>query len=68
LSHWVKAKESGESYQFARFNRKTEVIQYTDAEYAAFVEPLTHQTISNSHACDWTRAETDLLFDLCERF
>ena len=29
LVHWVKEKECGEPYQFARFNRKQEVIEYT---------------------------------------
>jgi hypothetical protein len=33
LHHWTKEQESGEPYPFARFNRKVEVIRYTDAEY-----------------------------------
>jgi len=65
LSHWVKKKESGDPYQFARFNRKTEVITYTDEEYSKVVEPMSNQLLSNSHSCDWTKVETDLLFDLC---
>ena len=44
LSHWVKQKENNEVYPFARFNRKPQVITYTDDEYASIVKPL-----SNAH-------------------
>ena len=30
LHHWTKAKETDEVYPFAKFNRKVEVIRYTD--------------------------------------
>ena len=33
FSHWMKKKEVDEVYPFARFNRKVEVIKYTDEEY-----------------------------------
>ena len=59
LYHWQKEKEVGEVYPFARFNKKPRVISYTDDEYKKVVAPL------NS---DWDKLETDVLFDLCERF
>jgi len=34
LGHWTKKKEISEVYPFARFNKKADVIVYTDAEYA----------------------------------
>ena len=33
LSHWMKESEIQQEYPFARFNRKLDVIKYTDEEY-----------------------------------
>ena len=30
FSHWMKKKETSEEYPFARFNRKANVVTYTD--------------------------------------
>ena len=38
LHHWMKEEEKEEVYPFARFNRKVEVIQYTDEEYHKAIE------------------------------
>lgn len=57
--HWMKKKEIGDTYAFARFNRKASVVTYTDEQYEKVVAPLTS---------DWSKLETDVLFDLCERF
>ena len=45
LHHWVKVKEEGEPYQFARFNKKLQVINYTDEEYQAVIEPLNNTVV-----------------------
>jgi DNA methyltransferase 1-associated protein 1 len=50
-------------YQFARFNRKAQVITYTDEEFKQVIHPVDKQKQS-----DWTRLESDVLMDLCERF
>lgn len=55
----MKESEIGETYPFARFNRKVEVIRYSDEEYQQLVRPLS---------TDWTKRETDHLFRLCERY
>ena len=70
LQHWVKIKEEGEPYQFARFNKKIQVFSFSDEEYKTVIEPISND---NDHKnlqqwCDWTKVETDVLFDLCERF
>lgn len=49
LTHWVKDKESDEPYQFARFNRKAEVVTYTDDEYTQVIERINPNTV-NTHA------------------
>ena len=59
FSHWTKKKEAGDAYAFARFNRKATVVTYTEEQYDKVVAPLKS---------DWTKLETDVLFDLCERF
>ena len=59
FSHWMKKKEVGEVYAFARFNRKASVVTYTDEQYEKVIAPLK---------TDWSKIETDVLFDLCQRF
>ena len=63
LSHWCKEKEKEEVYPFARFNRKTEVFSFTDQEWRTVIQPED----SLKHT-DWTKIETEFLFDLCDRF
>jgi SANT/Myb-like domain of DAMP1 len=53
LYHWVKIHNVPD-YRFARFNKRTRVMMYTDEEYDTFL-----------HDPEWTRAETDLLLKLC---
>lgn len=59
FKHWMKESEQDEVYPFARFNRKVEVIKYTDEEYQQVIAPLS---------TDWSKRETDHLFHLCEKF
>lgn len=60
LYHWVKVvngvRPTGD-YAFAKYNKVVDVVRYTDEEYTKY--------LSNSN---WTREETDQLFDLCEQF
>ena len=65
LNHWVKVKEKNEVYPFARFDRKPQVVKYTDEEYSSVVKPLSD---AHGQGSDWSKDETDCLFDLCERF
>lgn len=44
-------------YAFANFNKKIELVSYTDEEYEHFLKDA-----------DWTKTETDYLFDLCRTF
>lgn len=50
-------------YQFARFNKKAQIITYSDEEFKKVIEPVDKLKHS-----DWTRLESDVLMDLCERF
>lgn len=59
LYHWTKAKEADDVYPFSRFNKRAKVVSYTDDEYKKVIAPITS---------DWDKLETDVLFDLCERF
>ena len=59
MYHWMKSKETNDPYPFARFNKKPRVVKYSDEEYKKAVQPMTS---------DWDKLETDVLFDLCERF
>lgn len=60
LYHWVRVVNgvppTGD-YPFAKYNKSVDVVKYTDEEY-------------EKHLTDpkWTKEETDLLFDLCQRF
>jgi DNA methyltransferase 1-associated protein 1 len=55
----MKQSEKEEVYPFARFNRKVDVIKYTDDEYQKVVAPMSS---------DWTKKETDHLFKLCDKY
>ena len=59
FKHWMKESEVDEVYPFARFNRKVEVVKYTDEEYFKVIAPLS---------TDWSKKETDHLFKLCEKY
>lgn len=60
----MKEKEVDEVYPFARFNRKIEVLQYTDEEYQNAIEKGGPSV--NNH--DWNKFETDHLFRLCDKY
>ena len=59
LNHWTKEKEKNDVYPFSKFNKQARIITYTDEEYKRVVATM---------ASDWTKLETDVLFDLCQRF
>jgi DNA methyltransferase 1-associated protein 1 len=49
----------GGDYAFAKYNKKIELLEYNDAEWTVLklgADP------------EWSRAETDYLFDLCRQF
>mmetsp|Transcript_56414 Transcript_56414/g.132129 ORF Transcript_56414/g.132129 Transcript_56414/m.132129 type:complete len:351 (+) Transcript_56414:95-1147(+) len=57
LRHWQKKGVPVEEYQFSRFNKKLQLIKYTDEEYTKYL------------ACtEWTKQDTDLLMKLVARF
>ncbi|XP_024368729.1 SWR1-complex protein 4 isoform X2 [Physcomitrium patens] len=60
LYHWVQVMDglqpSGD-YAFAKYNKGVNGVRYTDEEYnQLLVDP------------NWSREETDRLFDMCEQF
>lgn len=57
LYHWRRSADEGKEYAFAKFNKRIDIQNYTDNEY-------------NNHltADGWSRAETDHLMELCNRF
>lgn len=55
--HWRRVADAGKEYPFAKFNKKIPIPTYTNTEY-------TQHLVTNN----WTRGETDHLFDLCRRF
>ena len=58
LSHWQCANEDpNKLYPFAKFNRKINLIKYSEDEYNKYL-------LDNS----WSKAETDHLIDLCDRY
>uniref|UniRef100_A0A0B6ZHQ5 DNA methyltransferase 1-associated protein 1 n=1 Tax=Arion vulgaris TaxID=1028688 RepID=A0A0B6ZHQ5_9EUPU len=55
--HWGRVADEGKDYPFARFNKTVDVPTFSDLEYQQHL-----------HDDNWTRQETDHLFDLCKRF
>lgn len=55
--HWRRLADEGKDYPFARFNKAVEIPTYSDLEYQQHL-----------HDDNWTRQETDHLFELCKKF
>lgn len=55
--HWRRAADECKEYPFAQFNKQVDIPKYTDTEYTQHLK-----------SDDWTKEETDHLFDLCLRF
>ncbi|CAL1538481.1 unnamed protein product [Lymnaea stagnalis] len=55
--HWGRVADEGKDYPFARFNKTVDMPVYSDLEYQQHL-----------HDDNWSRQETDHLFDLCKRF
>ncbi|KAG9290752.1 hypothetical protein G9A89_011715 [Geosiphon pyriformis] len=63
LRHWVKASEEENLvYRFSEFNKAVNILDYTDEEYTALFP--NQSSIEN----DWTKEETDYLFQLCRKY
>ncbi|OWM67426.1 SWR1-complex protein 4 isoform X2 [Punica granatum] len=60
LFHWVRVVNgvppTGD-YAFAKYNKKVNIVKYTDEEYEKYLSDPA-----------WTKEETDQLFELCEQF
>lgn len=56
LKHWQK---EGASNPYSKIGRKLDVVKYNDQEYKELLAELNPS---------WSKAETDLLFELCENF
>lgn len=75
LSHWVRTYAEFPDYPFARFNKKVDIVNYTDEEYNDYVTknvPRSSQQHHSSWAAQldgtWTREQTDYLFELAKRY
>eukprot|EP01105_Mastigella_eilhardi_P024932 TRINITY_DN6628_c0_g1_i1.p1 TRINITY_DN6628_c0_g1~~TRINITY_DN6628_c0_g1_i1.p1 ORF type:complete len:523 (+),score=144.20 TRINITY_DN6628_c0_g1_i1:29-1570(+) len=55
--HWVPSADVNKEYHFARFNKRIDMYTYTAEEYE---QNLAHP--------NWTKAETDRLYELCRQF
>ncbi|XP_055890683.1 DNA methyltransferase 1-associated protein 1-like isoform X1 [Biomphalaria glabrata] len=55
--HWGRVADEGKDYPFARFNKSVDIPVFSDLEYQQHL-----------HDDNWTRQETDHLFELCRRF
>jgi len=72
LKHWVKTGTGGTllpgsnggdvggDYAFSKYNKKVDMVMYNDEEYDTLLKDLTED--------DWSREETDYMFDLLARF
>ncbi|XP_043208294.1 DNA methyltransferase 1-associated protein 1-like isoform X2 [Amphibalanus amphitrite] len=57
LHHWRRVADEDKEYAFAKFNKKVDVVSFTDQEYQRHLQ-----------ADGWSKAATEHLFDLCRRF
>lgn len=57
--HWRRIADDQKEYPFAKFNKKLNIVTYTNNEYN------THLRTNQSK---WSKTQTDHLFDLARRF
>lgn len=67
LKHWIKSNEQDELYHFSKFNKKVDVVEYTDQEYRDVIAK-SQEAGSTQDIRKWSRPDTDLLFHLCYQF
>lgn len=60
----MKEREIDETYPFAKFNKRIEVIKYSDEEYKKYLA----LNLDDPRKVKWSKPDTDLLFSLCEQF
>jgi len=59
LYHWQREEDIKKDYEYAQFNKKINIIEYSEDEYMQFISDLDHS---------WTKNETDYLWNLCKQF
>ena len=59
LTHWQRKEDVEKDYEFAQFNKKIDIIEFSQDEYNMHIKP------SDS---SWTYEETLYLWDLLKRF
>ncbi|RKP10822.1 hypothetical protein THASP1DRAFT_27418 [Thamnocephalis sphaerospora] len=57
LYHWINEADESTDRSFAGFNNVVDVVEYNEDEYARLLIDR-----------DWSKDETDYLFDMCKRF
>jgi DNA methyltransferase 1-associated protein 1 len=59
LNHWQRREDVNKDYEYAQFNKKINLVEFTDNEY---------ETLINDIDPYWTKEETLYLWDLCKQF
>ncbi|KAK9727462.1 swr complex subunit, variant 2 [Basidiobolus ranarum] len=57
LHHWTKVGEETADFHFAQFNKIVDLVDYSEEDYQQY---LTQE--------NWTKEETDYLFELCQQY
>jgi len=79
FEHWGKVGETHDEYPFAKFNKRVQMVTYSNEEYEEHllgVQPPPSRTAvdsgsgegAGSDSNSWTREETDMLLNFCEEF
>jgi len=58
LYHWAKAEDEVDDYPFSRFNKRITVFEYSPEQYEKYFNDDPN----------WTKEETDQLWELCKMF
>ncbi|CAE7801967.1 SWC4, partial [Symbiodinium sp. KB8] len=64
LKHWERAHAEFVDYPFAKFNRRVDIVRYTDEEYAQLCMPAAGVKVSEDQDARWPKEHTDKLFEL----
>ena len=59
FSHWQREEDVDHDYEYAQFNKKIKLVEFTQEEYENLIKDMDPS---------WTYEETTYLWDLCSRF
>lgn len=67
LTHWQREEDINKDYEYAQFNKKINIIEFSKEEYEQNLKVIISFLFKDLDL-DWTFEETTYLFELCKQY